>query len=47
MVALAQSDEINPNAVAYVNRLSDWLFTLSRYENQLAGESEEKWALRS
>ena len=47
MVALAQSDEINPNAVAYVNRLSDWLFTLSRYENQLAGESEEKWTLRS
>ncbi len=47
IVALAESDEINPNAVAYVNRLSDWLFTLSRYENQQAGESEQKWALRS
>ena len=47
IVALAESDEINPNAIAYVNRLSDWLFTLSRYENQQAGESEQKWALRS
>lgn len=47
IVALAESEEINPNAIAYVNRLSDWLFTLSRYENQQAGESEQKWALRS
>ena len=47
IVALSQTDEINQNAIAYVNRLSDWLFTLSRYENAAAGESEEKWTLRS
>lgn len=47
IVALAESDHINQNTIAYVNRLSDWLFTLSRYENALAGESEEKWTLRS
>lgn len=29
--------------LVYLNRLSDFLFTLARYENFLAGVSEEKW----
>ncbi len=47
MVALHATTEVNENAIAYINRLSDWLFTLARYENARAGESEQKWSLRS
>ena len=46
MTALDESAEIGPDALAYVNRLSDWLFTLARYENMQAGESETKWSLQ-
>lgn len=46
MTALDQSAEIGSDALAYVNRLSDWLFTLARYENMQAGESETKWSLQ-
>jgi len=45
-VALAHSDDIGEVPLAYLNRLSDWLFTLARYENMQAGEPEEKWSLR-
>jgi cob(I)alamin adenosyltransferase len=31
----------------YLNRLSDFLFTLARWLNKQAGESETKWAVRS
>ena len=47
MTMLDQNAEIGPNVLAYVNRLSDWLFMLARYENQQAGESETKWSLRT
>ena len=46
IVALAESESINNEVLRYVNRLSDWLFTLARYENMRAGESESKWSLR-
>jgi len=45
--ALQQDEEISEHATAYINRLSDWLFTLARYENKQAGESEAKWVVRS
>lgn len=44
-VALAETDAITHNAMVYLNRLSDFLFTLARYENQLAGVEEEKWVV--
>jgi len=47
IVALQETSETNALAVVYINRLSDWLFTLARYENALAGESELKWTLQS
>ncbi len=47
IVALQETSETNALAVIYINRLSDWLFTLARYENAKAGESEQKWSLRS
>ena len=46
IAALADSEDIGKHALPWINRLSDWLFTLARYENALAGESETKWALR-
>jgi cob(I)alamin adenosyltransferase len=45
-VTLAELEPITQNAVIYLNRLSDWLFTLARYENQLAGVLEEEWRVR-
>ena len=46
IVALTERADISGHALPYVNRLSDWLFTLARYENMTAGESETKWSLR-
>ena len=47
MTALQAQDDINEVALAYINRLSDWLFTLARFENKQAGEAESKWRLAS
>ncbi len=46
-VALHAEQSINPHALIYLNRLSDFLFTLARWINKTAGESETKWSLRS
>lgn len=45
-VGLSADESVNPNALVYLNRLSDWLFTLGRYENQLAGGDESIWRVR-
>lgn len=37
MVALAADEPVNPSALAYINRLSDWLFVLARAVNAAAG----------
>ncbi len=42
-VELAEAEAVNEQALVYLNRMSDWLFTLARYENWLAGVEEEKW----
>lgn len=47
VVRLAEAEAINPVAQTYLNRLSDWLFVLARYENHLAGEPESKWTVQS
>lgn len=36
-------EEINPLALVYVNRLSDWLFVAARLANHDAGLAETKW----
>ena len=36
MTALAEAEPVNPLAIAYINRLSDHLFVLSRYVNAAA-----------
>ena len=42
MVALAQGEPVNPAALAYINRLSDYLFVLARAINA-AGAGDVLW----
>ncbi|MGI5862395.1 MAG: cob(I)yrinic acid a,c-diamide adenosyltransferase [Myxococcales bacterium] len=44
IVKLARDEEVAPEAIAYVNRLSDWLFTMARAANHRAGAPEVFWA---
>ncbi|MCY3833518.1 MAG: cob(I)yrinic acid a,c-diamide adenosyltransferase [Chloroflexi bacterium] len=46
IAALSECEDIGAQALPYVNRLSDWLFTLARYENMQAGLSETLWNAR-
>ena len=41
IVALAEVEEINPEVIVYVNRLSDLLFILARVVNRREGASEK------
>lgn len=43
LVRLTEEAEINPAAVRYLNRLSDWLFDLARLANHRAGRPEQVW----
>ena len=43
VVLLAQQEEINPNIVILLNRISDLLFVLSRIENKTSGIPDQKW----
>lgn len=47
VVALSAETSINDAAQVYLNRLSDWLFTLARYENMRAGIAEDEWRVRN
>lgn len=41
-VAAAREDEINPQAITYLNRLSDWLFVVGRIAND-EGRADVLW----
>ena len=41
-VALAQAEAVNPEAVRYLNRLSDWLFVAARVAND-GGRADVLW----
>lgn len=43
VVALAKRESVNPLAVKYLNRLSDTLFVMARYENHQKGISDIYW----
>ena len=43
VVNLSQSEQISKSALIFLNRLSDFLFILARYENLRSGVAEEKW----
>ncbi|MEX0779472.1 MAG: cob(I)yrinic acid a,c-diamide adenosyltransferase [Balneolales bacterium] len=42
----AETEDINNDAVIYLNRLSDLLFVMTRYENKNAGILESRWKVR-
>jgi cob(I)alamin adenosyltransferase len=44
VVTLARGEAVDATLLAYVNRLSDWLFTLARLQNHRAGTSERIWS---
>ncbi|MGK0617641.1 cob(I)yrinic acid a,c-diamide adenosyltransferase [Meiothermus cerbereus] len=46
VVELMRSEEVNLEAMRYLNRLSDLLFTLARVVNQREGFAEEKWLVK-
>lgn len=41
--ALAAEEAINPLALTYMNRLSDWLFVAARHVNHSSGEGDVLW----
>ena len=43
VVRLAESEEVGEDVLAYLNRLSDLLFTLARCENHRAGAGDVEW----
>lgn len=43
VVALSRSEDVSPQALAYLNRLSDLLFVLARYVNKAEGRRETTW----
>lgn len=43
VVALGREDAVDETVVIYLNRLSDWLFVLARYENHRRGVAEPLW----
>ncbi len=45
-LSAAEENEISNHCIVYLNRLSDFLFVLGRYENKLAGVNETKWKAR-
>jgi cob(I)alamin adenosyltransferase len=42
-VTLSTQEAVNPLSLAYLNRLSDALFVMGRYENKQAGVDEPTW----
>jgi cob(I)alamin adenosyltransferase len=40
---LARAESIGPYVLAYLNRLSDLLFVMARYENRAKGVDEPLW----
>lgn len=43
VVELAQSTRVEPPVIAYLNRLSDWLFMAARLANHRAGLADVAW----
>ena len=43
MVFLNETEEVRPELIKYLNRLSDYLFVMARYASMLDNEQEEYW----
>src|SRR5690606_9925201 len=46
LVALAADEEVRPELIRYVNRMSDLLFVLARLANHRAGVADVPWVGR-
>lgn len=46
LVSLMRLEEANPEALCYLNRLSDFLFTLARVINARSGIEEASWQVK-
>ncbi len=47
MVALSKTEQVHPTDLAYINRLSDALFVMARYENNQKGIDDPLWDSRA
>lgn len=47
VVTLSRSEPVGPFVLPYLNRLSDLLFVMARYENKSRGVSEPLWDTRA
>jgi cob(I)alamin adenosyltransferase len=43
VVALSKGEQVNPELVPFLNRLSTYLFNAARYGNMLEGKEDEVW----
>lgn len=43
IIGLAREERVDPEVIAYINRLSDYLFVCARYLNFLAGVDDVAW----
>ena len=43
MVHLNETEEVRPELIKYLNRLSDYLFILARFISKISGEKEDFW----
>ncbi|NQV42832.1 MAG: cob(I)yrinic acid a,c-diamide adenosyltransferase [Candidatus Marinimicrobia bacterium] len=43
IITLNQSETVAPKIIEYINRLSDLLFVMARFENQRSGNQEVYW----
>lgn len=44
VAATRDGHDINPVAIAFLNRLSDWLFVVARIANHRGGIADQEWA---
>ena len=47
VIALSRAEPVGPFVLAYLNRLSDLLFVMARYENKQRGVAEPLWDVRA
>ncbi len=43
LIFLNETEEVRPELIKYLNRLSDYLFVAARYISKINGEKEEYW----
>lgn len=47
VVALSREEKVGPHTIPYLNRLSDALFVMARFENRFRGVADVLWDSRS